>query len=88
MHDLDALDASYVAEVLSKPPFVTVPGVINVRDLGLLPSATFPGKITRPRHLYRSAELSGILPEGSFVNRFQSKSHYRALHQERHCLKN
>ncbi|KXN92319.1 Tyrosine-protein phosphatase [Leucoagaricus sp. SymC.cos] len=64
MYDLDPLDPLYVAEVLSKPPFVTVPGVINVRDLGLYPSTTFPGKITKPRHLYRSAEISGILPEG------------------------
>ncbi|KAF5363895.1 hypothetical protein D9756_000217 [Leucocoprinus leucothites] len=64
MHELDALDPVYVADVLSKPPFVTIPGVINVRDLGLYPSATFPGKMTKPRHLYRSAEISGILPEG------------------------
>ncbi|KAJ3574782.1 hypothetical protein NP233_g1538 [Leucocoprinus birnbaumii] len=64
MHDLDALDPVYVAQVLSKPPFVTVPGVINVRDLGLLPSATYPGKMTKPRYLYRSAEISGVLPEG------------------------
>jgi hypothetical protein len=64
MHDLDPLDPVYVAEVLSKPPFITVPGVINVRDLGLLPSVTLPGKIIKPGYLYRSAELSGIQPEG------------------------
>ena len=65
MHDLDPLDPTYVAEILSKPPFVTLPGVINVRDLGSYPSTTHPGKITKPKLLLRSAELSGITDEGS-----------------------
>ncbi|KAG5350481.1 hypothetical protein C0989_010836 [Termitomyces sp. Mn162] len=64
LNDLDPLDPVYVAEVLSRAPFVTIDGVINVRDLGLYPSETNPGQITRPRLLYRSAELSGISEEG------------------------
>ena len=64
MYDLDALDPAHVADVLSRPPFVYIPGVINSRDLGMYPSATYPGKMTKPRHLYRSAEISRILPEG------------------------
>ncbi|EAU84322.2 hypothetical protein CC1G_01318 [Coprinopsis cinerea okayama7 len=64
MHDLDPLDPAYVADVLSKPPFVTVPGVINFRDLGSYPSTTHPGKVTKPKLLFRSAELSGITDEG------------------------
>ncbi|TFK43788.1 protein-tyrosine phosphatase-like protein [Crucibulum laeve] len=64
MNDLAPLDPVYVSDVLSKPPFVTIPGVINVRDLGAYPSATHPGKVTRPGFLYRSAELSGITDEG------------------------
>ncbi|RXW24710.1 hypothetical protein EST38_g1196 [Candolleomyces aberdarensis] len=51
MHDLDPLDPTYVAEILSKPPFITIPGVINVRDLGSYPSTTHPGKITKPKQL-------------------------------------
>ncbi|CAA7260109.1 unnamed protein product [Cyclocybe aegerita] len=64
MHDLDPLDPAYVREVLSKPPFVIIPGVINVRDLGGLSSTTHPGQITKPGYLFRSAELSGITDEG------------------------
>ncbi|KAF8969321.1 protein-tyrosine phosphatase-like protein [Flammula alnicola] len=64
MHDLDPLDPDYVQDVLSKPPFVTIPGVINVRDLGHYPSATDPGHVTKPKYIFRSAELSGITEEG------------------------
>ncbi|PFH51324.1 hypothetical protein AMATHDRAFT_142937 [Amanita thiersii Skay4041] len=64
MNDLEPLDSAYVADVLSKPPFVTIPGVINVRDLGSLPSVDYPGKITRPGFIFRSAELSNIAEEG------------------------
>ncbi|KIY69715.1 hypothetical protein CYLTODRAFT_430268 [Cylindrobasidium torrendii FP15055 ss-10] len=62
--DLESLDASYVAQVLSKHPFLTIPGVINVRDLGLYQSTTHPGKVTRPLVALRSAELSAITDEG------------------------
>lgn len=68
MHDLDPLDPAYVADVLSRPPFVSIPGVINVRDLGSYPSATYSGRITKPEYLYRSAELSGITPEGKLIS--------------------
>ncbi|KAF8165595.1 protein-tyrosine phosphatase-like protein [Crassisporium funariophilum] len=64
MHDLDPLDPVYVQDILSKPPFITIPGVINVRDLGHYPSATKSGYITKPGYLFRSAELSGITDEG------------------------
>lgn len=65
MHDLDPLDPAYVQDVLSKPPFITIPGVINVRDLGHYPSTTDPGLVTKSGYLFRSAELSGITVEGS-----------------------
>lgn len=65
MDDLEPLDPAYVADILSRPPFVTVSGVINVRDLGLYLSTSSPGHVTRPQFLYRSAELSGITKEGS-----------------------
>ncbi|KAF9567361.1 hypothetical protein CPC08DRAFT_681195 [Agrocybe pediades] len=64
MHDLDPLDPAYVQEVLSKPPFVTLDGVINVRDLGNYPSTIERGKITRPGYLFRSAEVSSITEDG------------------------
>lgn len=66
MHDFDPLDPAYVQDVLSKPPFVAIPGVINVRDLGHYPSTTDPGFITKSGYLFRSAELSGITDEGSW----------------------
>ena len=62
--DLEPLDPEYVSERLSKPPFVTVPGVFNIRDLGCYPSSRHSGMITRPRLLYRSAEISSITDEG------------------------
>jgi len=68
MNDLEPLDPTYVAAILSKPPFITVPGVINVRDIGLLPSSLYPGKVTKPKLLIRSAELSGITDDGLFSN--------------------
>ena len=34
MSDLEPLNPEYVQSVLSKPPFVTIPGVHNARDLG------------------------------------------------------
>ncbi|KAG6850904.1 hypothetical protein H0H93_006730 [Arthromyces matolae] len=60
MDDLEPLDPVYVADILSRLPFVTIDGVINARDLGFYPSETSPGQITRPKLIYRSAELSGI----------------------------
>lgn len=62
--DLAALDPTYVADVLSKPPFVQIAGVINARDLGSYQSSTYPGFVTRPGFLYRSADLSRITKEG------------------------
>jgi len=67
MHDLDPLDPDYVQDVLSKPPFVPLQGVINVRDLGQYPSSTEKGQITKPGYLFRAAELSGITEEGMTI---------------------
>ncbi len=65
--DLEPLDPTYVADILANPPFVQISGVINVRDLGSYSSASNPGKITRPRLLFRSAELSGVTEEGVYL---------------------
>ena len=62
--DLAPLDPVHVADVLSRPPFVSIAGVINVRDLGSYSSVTHPGRATRPGFLFRSAELSRITKEG------------------------
>ncbi|KAF9006632.1 protein-tyrosine phosphatase-like protein [Cyathus striatus] len=64
MDDLQPLDPAYVSDVLSKPPFVSIPGVINVRDLGSYVSQTRPGHVTKPHYLFRSAELGGITDDG------------------------
>lgn len=61
--DLDPLDPVYVNERLSKPPFVTIEGVVNIRDLGSYPTDQ-PGYITKPGLLYRSGEISAITDEG------------------------
>ncbi|KAJ3776711.1 protein-tyrosine phosphatase-like protein [Lentinula raphanica] len=64
MHDLEPLDPSYVQETLSRPPFVSISGVINARDLGGYPSITHPGKSTKPGFVYRSAEVAAVTDEG------------------------
>lgn len=69
MNELEPLDPSYVAETLSRPPFVTIQGVFNVRDLGNLPSTYRPGEITRSNFIFRSAEVSGITDEGVYFER-------------------
>jgi len=61
--ELEPLDPAYVAEILSRPPFVQISGVQNVRDLGSYPTAT-PNAITKPGYAYRAAEISGITDEG------------------------
>ncbi|KAI0941349.1 hypothetical protein AcV7_002949 [Taiwanofungus camphoratus] len=62
--DLDPLDLAYVNERLAQPPFVTISGVHNVRDLGWYSSTTYPGLMTKPRFLFRSSEVSSITEEG------------------------
>ncbi|KAJ7498592.1 protein-tyrosine phosphatase-like protein [Mycena latifolia] len=68
MDDLEALDPSFVQDQLSRLPFVTISGVINVRDLGGLASQLYPNLETKRRFIYRSAELSGITEEGGLSN--------------------
>ncbi|TFY60047.1 hypothetical protein EVG20_g7568 [Dentipellis fragilis] len=61
--ELDPIDPDHVAHVLSHPPFVSIPGVHNVRDLGAHPTST-PAESTRPGFMFRSGEISGITPDG------------------------
>lgn len=65
--DLNPLDPVYVADVLSRPPFVSISGVHNVRDLGSYPSSRH-NEITKPKFVFRSAEISGITEEGVSLN--------------------
>ncbi|KAI0294592.1 tyrosine phosphatase family-domain-containing protein [Multifurca ochricompacta] len=59
MSGLLPLDPDFVADVLSKDPFITIDGVFNVRDLGLIP-AQDGEHVTRSGFMYRSGELSGV----------------------------
>lgn len=61
--DSDPLDPEYVAKRLSEPPFITVAGICNLRDLGSYPTK-YPGMVTKPRFIFRSAEISSITEEG------------------------
>ncbi|OSX59407.1 hypothetical protein POSPLADRAFT_1184142 [Postia placenta MAD-698-R-SB12] len=62
--EIERLDPVYVNERLSQPPFVTIPGVVNVRDLGGYSSTIHAGMRTRSRLVFRSAELSSVTEEG------------------------
>jgi len=61
--DGDALDEGYVRTRLNEPPFVTVDGVLNIRDLGSYQTAD-PSLTTKPSLMYRSGEVSGMTVEG------------------------
>lgn len=72
--DLEPLDPSFVVERLSKPPFVIVDGVYNVRDLGLssvmndtsIATAEVVSPPMRPGFIYRSGEVSAITEQGAY----------------------
>ena len=67
MSELAPLDPDLLVDVLSKHPFVTIDGVCNVRDLGMVPVAD--GEyVTRPGFMYRSGELSGVTQRGVFCS--------------------
>ena len=59
----DPLDEDYVRTRLKQPPFVTIDGVLNVRDLGSYQSAD-SSLVTKPSLMYRAGEVSGITSEG------------------------
>jgi hypothetical protein len=65
---VEPLDPERTAKLISAPPFVLVPGVANLRDIG-----GWPVKISNPDgtplvvrkgRLYRAATLNHITPEG------------------------
>ena len=63
MSELAPLDPDLLADVLSKHPFVTIDGIFNVRDLGMIPVADSE-YVTRSGFMYRSGELSGVTSHG------------------------
>lgn len=46
------------------PPFHSIPGLANFRDLGNCPVNSHPGRVIKPGLIYRSAEPSRITDEG------------------------
>jgi len=63
MSELAPLDPELLSDVLSKHPFVTIDGVCNIRDLGMIPAADGEN-VTRSGFMYRSGELSGVTQLG------------------------
>ncbi|KAK1828267.1 tyrosine-protein phosphatase [Podospora conica] len=53
-----------LVRVLSHPPFVSVPGTFNTRDLGLV-----PGSRLKPGLFFRTGSLAGLTDEGKRVLR-------------------
>ena len=51
-------------KILSSPPFVTVEGVINIRDAGGQLSSTFPDKRVKSGYIFRAGEPSRITEKG------------------------
>ena len=75
---LEALDPTYVSDVLSRPPFVQISGVSNVRDLGSYPTST-PNLITKPGYAFRGAEVSNITQQGILVSILSSQPFWHPL---------
>lgn len=53
-----------VTKALSNRPFVTVEGIINIRDIGGYPSESYPSRIIKPLHVIRSGETTRITDSG------------------------
>jgi hypothetical protein len=70
--DTEPLDPHVVAKRLSRAPFVTIDGVYNARDLGLLlttddtnESCSSDAQGIRSGFAFRSGEVSGITETGT-----------------------
>ena len=81
------LDPIYVAERLSKPPFASIDGVVNVRDLGSYITDQ-PGYVTKPGFLYRAGELSYITDDGELSSSMFCVSEVDPANLGRRQLKN
>jgi hypothetical protein len=65
--DLDALDPELVSAVLSRPPFIQVDGVYNIRDMHhrTLQNACACSTDVKPGLIFRSGEVSGMTEQGA-----------------------
>lgn len=73
LNSLEPLDHDWVQKRLKEFPFVLIDGVTNARTLGSYPakpqdSGESKTEMTRPKQLYRSAEVSGITEQGEFLS--------------------
>ncbi|KAI9375220.1 protein-tyrosine phosphatase-like protein [Aspergillus egyptiacus] len=61
------LPPAAVADIISNPPFVTVPGLFNLRDISPASSSSFSSSnaTLRPRLAYRCGALPTTLPPGA-----------------------
>ncbi|KAL5527764.1 hypothetical protein ACEPAG_6565 [Sanghuangporus baumii] len=70
LNTLEPLDSEWVQQRLANFPFIHIDGVTNVRSLGPYPVKPQSQEganvrlLTRPRQLFRSAEVSGITERG------------------------
>ncbi|THH27248.1 hypothetical protein EUX98_g6935 [Antrodiella citrinella] len=61
-HSFAVPDEAVVRKVISAPPFVSVEGVANFRDVGSY--AAGKDNVVKPAHIYRSADPSSITERG------------------------
>ncbi|TFY77077.1 hypothetical protein EWM64_g6934 [Hericium alpestre] len=52
------------ARILALPPFVTVDGIINIRDVGGYPTLSDAQLVTKPAFLFRSGEPTRVSAQG------------------------
>jgi hypothetical protein len=66
---VEPLPKEQVEATLAQSPFIYVPGTFNVRDLGLVPSASNPDDAPsiKPGLVFRSGTLQHLTPEGKAV---------------------
>ena len=59
----DQIDAESLSKVLSSPPFLTVDGVANIREVGGF-TITGVSALVKPGYYFRAGELSHITDKG------------------------
>ncbi len=58
-------DIETVATIINSPPFISVDGLVNLRDaIAAKASAGFRGQIARPSYIYRSGEPAKVTDQG------------------------
>ena len=60
----DPIDKESLSKVLSSPPFITVDGVLNIREVGGFPIIAVNNVLVKPGYYFRASDPSKITDKG------------------------